>query len=92
TATATAARSTASPTATAIATATATAPVATEATMLNKIIGVSLDKALDPDIVWTKTTTGYSASCDAENKPVVITIDELPPDARNRSTSGVIAL
>ena len=50
--------------------------------MLNKIIGVTLDKALDADIVWTKTTTGYSASCDAEKKPLVITMDDLPPDAR----------
>jgi len=50
--------------------------------MLNKIIGVTLDKTLDPDIVWTKTTTGYSASCDAEKKPLVITMDDLPPDTR----------
>ena len=50
--------------------------------MLNKIIGVTLEKALDADIVWTKTPDGYSASCDAEKKPLVITMDELPPDAR----------
>ena len=50
--------------------------------MLNKIIGVTLEKALDADIVWTKTPDGYSASCDAEKKPLVIAIDELPPDAR----------
>ena len=50
--------------------------------MLNKTIGVTLNKALDADIVWTKTPDGYSASCDAEKKPLVITMDDLPPDAR----------
>ena len=50
--------------------------------MLNKIIGVTLNKTLDPDIVWTKTPDGYIASCDVEKKPLVITMDESPPDAR----------
>jgi hypothetical protein len=50
--------------------------------MLKQIIGVTLNGALDSDIVWTQTTDGYMASCDAEKKPLLVHLDELPPAAQ----------
>jgi hypothetical protein len=50
--------------------------------MLNRIIGVTLDGTPGADIVWTQTTTGYSAACSDESKPLVISTDDLPPAAQ----------
>ncbi len=47
--------------------------------MLKQIIGVTLNSTLDSDIVWTHTTDGYIASCDAEKRPLLVHFEGLPP-------------